>query len=468
MSSANLLALESLGSTPFFLLAKMTAILAVAWIAHLQMRSSNPRWRILGWRVTAVGLIGIVLLSFLSPLFTLRLLPAISATPKGTSTVASAHSVAPTPIENPTPLPGVASNRPTESPLLQQKASPSNVPASITPMAANTKIPKPVSRASWSLSKWLLFVWGFGVLLGLTKLLVGIVRVAQICKNSAAVPEYVGSESYNVNVRQTELLSAPCSVGFLHYTILLPHTLCDKSHVPEIRAILAHEAAHLTGHDLRWNFVLHTLSVLLWFHPLAWRMRLAHADACDERCDAVAANCLQDIEGYGRLLAKIALEISGQTPTTALPMARTSSIASRIRMMHSGAGLHRLPRWKRRTVSTLAAALLLFLGAAGVSRSTAKPTAEKTAVADSGGDSGAAKPNETSNSNLSGRIVDETGAPVTDATISLTGKQRDGDFISNSYESKTDAKGYYTFEDIKAADTYRLQVTSKKWVGLTK
>ena len=468
MSPANFLVIESLSSAPIFLLAKMTAILAAAWITHLLLRSSNPRWRILVWRVSTVGLIGVVLLSLLSPLFTLRLLPAVSKTSNPTSNakspIASSNSAAPTASRNATPLPGFATKLPNKNPSALQKTSPSGAPASIAPMAASNEKPiQQAARPSWSLSNWLLFVWGIVVLLGLTKLVVGIVRVARICKSSTAVPDWIDSKSCHVNVRQTEQLAAPCSVGFFRYTILLPHTFCDKSHAPEIRAILAHEAAHLTGHDLRWNFVLHSLSVLLWFHPLAWRMRLAHADACDERCDAVAANCLQDTECYGRLLAKIALEISGQTPTTALPMARTSSIASRIRMMHSGVGIHRLPRWKRRTVSTLAAALLLFLGAAGVSRSTAKPTTEKPALADSG----AAKPNETSKPNLSGRIVDETGAPVTDATISLTGKRREGDFIRNSYESKTDAKGYYTYEDIQAADTYRVRITSTKWVGLT-
>ena len=50
------------------------------------------------------------------------------------------------------------------------------------------------------------------------------------------------------------------------------------------------------------------VSILLWFHPLAWRIGSAHRAACDAVCDAVAASYLGDVAVYCRTLAEVALE----------------------------------------------------------------------------------------------------------------------------------------------------------------
>ncbi|HVK80394.1 MAG TPA: M56 family metallopeptidase, partial [Verrucomicrobiae bacterium] len=107
---------------------------------------------------------------------------------------------------------------------------------------------------------------------------------------------------------------------------------------------LAHELAHVAGRDLLWNAALELCAALLWFHPLAWRMRVAHVDACDERCDAVAANVTADADGYGRLLAQVALQVAGGVPAVALPMARTPQVLRRIGLLSSGRGVATLSR----------------------------------------------------------------------------------------------------------------------------
>jgi len=123
MNLANLLTVESLSNTFILLLTKITAILVVAWLSHLVLRRSNPRWRILVWRVSVVGLIGTVLLSLLSPLFTLRLLPAISAPSDATHSISTANPVAPfVGIDGALPT-DFATNPPNTSPPPQQQAS---------------------------------------------------------------------------------------------------------------------------------------------------------------------------------------------------------------------------------------------------------------------------------------------------------------------------------------------------------
>ena len=49
------------------LLLKMTAILATAWFGHLALLRTNPRWRVLLWRVTAVGLLALPAIAWLLP-----------------------------------------------------------------------------------------------------------------------------------------------------------------------------------------------------------------------------------------------------------------------------------------------------------------------------------------------------------------------------------------------------------------
>ena len=98
----------------------------------------------------------------------------------------------------------------------------------------------------------------------------------------------------------------------------------------DLRAILAHELAHARGHDLAWNLVAHFASILLWFHPLAWRIRAAHAAACDAVCDAVAADLLGDVP----IVRPDARPAGARRPRrrrrTGLAMARSSDVRRRV------------------------------------------------------------------------------------------------------------------------------------------
>src|SRR5687768_15291113 len=57
------------------LIAKITFLLALAWILHSAIAASNPRWRVLIWRITAGGLLALLILSTGPQLFSLALLP---------------------------------------------------------------------------------------------------------------------------------------------------------------------------------------------------------------------------------------------------------------------------------------------------------------------------------------------------------------------------------------------------------
>ncbi len=253
-------------------------------------------------------------------------------------------------------------------------------------------------------STWLLTTWIAGLALGLVGELLAGMRIRHICEHASPVPPAVHREAQHIaaqlgcrmplSIRQTERLASPCVVGVLRPTILLPSADCRGGAPSELRAILAHEITHLRGSDLAWNNVLRLSARLLWFHPLMWYARGAHASACDAVCDACAAELVGDVAAYGRTLARVALRVAGVSSVAGLAMARRSTVRRRIEALH-----HRLhtARLTRTPVAIAIVASLLIAGLCG--------SITLTRAAAPAGPS------------ISGTIVDSASKPIAGATV---------------------------------------------------
>ncbi len=148
----------------------------------------------------------------------------------------------------------------------------------------------------------------------------------QALTQSRDVAEAIGAPA--VRIVCSAEIAAPCLAGLWRPVLILPaRGLADD----DLKAILAHELAHARGRDLAWNLASHLATIVLWFHPLAWRIRSAHAAACDAVCDAVAADFLGDVSTYARTLARLALAALAPPPVPGLAMARSSDIRRRVR-----------------------------------------------------------------------------------------------------------------------------------------
>src|ERR1700679_1716206 len=75
----------------YALAGRWTALLILAWVAHLVLAKRDPRWRVLVWRSAAVGLATIVVFTAVPPIVTWRLPRAESVIVP----VASSESVVP-------------------------------------------------------------------------------------------------------------------------------------------------------------------------------------------------------------------------------------------------------------------------------------------------------------------------------------------------------------------------------------
>ena len=163
--------------------------------------------------------------------------------------------------------------------------------------------------------------------------------------------------------------NSPCLMGLWRPTILLP-AQCEADSRAELPSILAHELAHLKAGDLAWNALFHGLSILLWVHPLVWRVRIAHADACDAVSDAIAADYVGDTSHYARILARLTLRVTSAEITMGLSMARKSDTRRRIEAVQRHVFRDPLSRSRARLPSAAALGTVL-LGGLGLERSSA-------------------------------------------------------------------------------------------------
>ena len=315
------LGLQSLVDAPVWvLLLKTTAILSVGWLAHLTLARANPRWRVLLWRVTAVSLITLPAIAWLLPALEIPLHqpPAIgeaAAVPIASSASQTDRIVAENvPIGLPgTPLDTNVAFRPQEI-----AAEPPHAAGSIAfPRAQGLSPadPKPF-RVNWPIL--LPGVWLAGLAILAFRLCIGHYRVWRVVRRARQPMQRIRSECNRVaraigsrgpvEVLQSTDVQSPFLCGLWRPRLLLPAPICEASYRRELPGIMAHELTHARSHDVAWNLGLQLISILLWFHPLVWRIRKAHLVACELVCDAVSASFVGDVTEYCRILARVAVD----------------------------------------------------------------------------------------------------------------------------------------------------------------
>jgi len=356
-------------------LSKVTLLLTIAWLSYFVLARANPRWRVLLWRGVVVGLAVSSVWSIGLPRFDIRV-PA----PSQTATVeilASSHSSRSD--ENPSVrLPQIAV-LPTEAILSTE------MPA--TPIE---DIPGKAQGPSRSLANLgLLFswqttaivVWGLGVSLLFLRLIIGQLRIRQLSQTSRPIPEYVGAEARRISaelgccstvtVRCSQECAVPFLTGVLRPIIILPERMCETNFQRDLPAVLAHELAHVRSSDVAWNVIIHATSLLLWFHPLVWRIGAAHRAACDAVSDAVSASLLGDVQAYCRILAKVALDASSFGNASALAMAQVCDVRRRVETLQRN--VSKLPLRRRVVMAMWLFGLLSLPFLAGVRLTAAQP-----------------------------------------------------------------------------------------------
>jgi beta-lactamase regulating signal transducer with metallopeptidase domain/thiol-disulfide isomerase/thioredoxin len=314
------------------LIAKWTLLLALTWLAHSALARCNPRWRVALWRGAVLGVGLVAALAAAPPIV------RVSTNPNPPRVLAERHEeVGERPRLEPAPPAVVAPATEPPGSLRRETVAPF-APTLHSP--APVAVPDPVEspRALHLAQSWALRIWLAGVVLLAVRLVLAGLALDRLVRRSSAASDGLVQESRaiaqrlgctrTVRVIRSAEVATPCLAGLVRPVLLLPERLSQGQ--DDLRAILAHELAHARHLDLLWNLAAHLATILLWFHPLAWRIRAAHAAACDAVSDAVAADYLGDVVSYGRTLARLALRAARPTPAPVLAMARTSDVRRRL------------------------------------------------------------------------------------------------------------------------------------------
>jgi beta-lactamase regulating signal transducer with metallopeptidase domain len=462
-----------------WLTVKFTVYLAILWLVHALLHRLNPRWRVLLWRSSIAGFVVLAAFFYLPPLMSWSL-PSPSASENRTVRVTTTRDAVSTVANQPSVNHGarteLAGDRTGPSgpsrPESRGKTDilPNDAGASASAVArvrserAGAGLTWfDLARRSFSYLKVAQAIWCGGVLLGTIWTAIGLGRLVRIRARATEVPPLVVAQLEQVArglglksacaFRSTRDLNSPCLMGLWRPAILLPERQCAAESRAELPSILAHELAHLRGGDLAWNALFHGLSILLWFHPLVWRVRIAHADACDAVADAIAADYVGDASHYARTLALLTLRVASPDVTMGLSMARKSDTRQRIEAIQRH--IFRAPLSRgRATPAVIVAALgtVLFSGL-GLERSSARsaPAALAQAPANSSTTREPEKPTKVAATEpgvVSGDVIDaETRVPVAGAEILLLG--------TRIRRTKADDQGRFRFETISSGG-YRI------------
>lgn len=361
-------------------LLRVTIVLAVVWSVHVLLAGCNPRWRVQLWRFTALSLIAVSIGSFL---------PRIAIAVGTVRDDFAADVVSMTRPFGAGELP--TSIDPHEVFFYDVPYSPVASTAAISGSAPELTAEATARNSSMTMTSWmdhweliLAIGWGVGVIGLAACWLISQIRIYRLIGRTAPAAEdcrqilndVAGRLSFrrNIDLRVSSETDVPFVAGMRCPVVVLPARMADVKSYGELPAIFAHELAHIQSRDLAWMGIAQWIAIPLWFHPLIWRVRSAHAMACEEVADAVAADTVGDVAGYSRTLARVALEAISYPPTaTALSMARTPEIVSRLARLKRG--LSDSPLARRRLLLATAFAVLMLMPLATVKLAQAEPNA---------------------------------------------------------------------------------------------
>ncbi len=372
------------------LLAKITLLLAIAWLLHAASFRSNPRWRVMLWRVAMLGLCLLPVAEFAAPKLQMTLPAAPRVVPPVENVV---ETVEPADLANLQGFSTPVTIEETETippPPVTQSAT-GSPPEATSPTAAPIESAQPMP-VRWSAEELWCLLWLYGSLILVIRLVIGSRVVHRLIADSEPAPPQLttlvadAAASLGIvrpfQVKVTAESRSPFLAGVFRPVIVLPRQLVEQSDLTAMRAAIAHELAHLATRDLLWSCLSNWIATVLWFHPLIWRMQAAHRTACEHVADATAARLMGSAVVYSKTLAQMTLDLLiGPSLPQSVSMFRTAKISARLRRLTAGLTATRLTRRQVCVVSCFAAVMLAGLGSLTFGHGDPEETDSTTAEA---------------------------------------------------------------------------------------
>lgn len=163
----------------------------------------------------------------------------------------------------------------------------------------------------------------------------------------------------------TDEAIAPAAIGILRPAILLPRSLLRDARDAELRAVLAHEMAHVARHDAARQVLAETALLPLRFHPIVPLLRRRLVETRELACDEAAAGAAGGGRAYARALLDVSAILSGLSRPLTLPGVLGAGLLE-VRMRHLTGNSTPWGRMRARLSLALATLALLVLAVTAI------------------------------------------------------------------------------------------------------
>jgi TonB family protein len=131
-------------------------------------------------------------------------------------------------------------------------------------------------------------------------------------------------------LRSSHSVVVPMTVGFRDPVVLLPDNW-QSWDAWKLRAVLAHELAHVRRGDWLINVAASLNRCLYWFHPLAWWLERRLSGLAEQASDDAALGSVGDAARYARAVLDFAAALQiGRRLTYGVAMAHSTKVSRRI------------------------------------------------------------------------------------------------------------------------------------------
>jgi uncharacterized protein (TIGR03435 family) len=134
-----------------------------------------------------------------------------------------------------------------------------------------------------------------------------------------------------VRLCTSTIAEVPTVIGWLRPYILLPVSALAGLDESQLRAILAHELAHIRRHDYLINLLQNAIETLLFYHPAVWWVSRQIRQEREHCCDDLAVEVCGDVILYASALTQLE-QLRGHNSEPALA-ATGGDLLARIRRL---------------------------------------------------------------------------------------------------------------------------------------
>ena len=137
-------------------------------------------------------------------------------------------------------------------------------------------------------------------------LLVALVLLARLLRGWRLASRLVASAAaVDTLVCESDQVAVPLTMGLTAGRIILPSGWRDWP-AATLRAVLAHERAHVRRRDALVSFLADLNCCLFWIHPLAWWLKRTLTATAEHACDEAGVAEFRDPQEYARVLIDMA------------------------------------------------------------------------------------------------------------------------------------------------------------------